>query len=331
MRNFAAHFLLWAVFLNGLFSEESACFLTNIQQITFPEMGFVKAGEAYFSPDDTHIIFQAVPEGKEHYQIYVMNREEGVPQMISTGRGNCTCGFFHPKGNQVIFASSHSDPTIAAQEDFVPNAKRDKYVWELTPYMNIYSANIDGSDLTPLTHGPAYHAECAFSPDGTKIVFASNQSGTMNLYVMDADGGSLRQITHTNYSYNGGPFFSPDGKQIVFRSDRELAGYLQIFTIAVDGTNEKQHTHNHSVNWAPFWHPDGKNIVFTKSVGSEHRYELFLLHVDTGQEVRLTDNPAFDGLPVFNNQGTKIMWTSKRGQDKTCQIFIADFNLENVN
>lgn len=94
----------------ALFSAEP--YLSNIHQLTFPEMGFEKAGEAYFSPDEKKIIFQAVPHGKQHYQMYVMELEEGVPRLVSTGKGACTCGFFRPDGEKILFASSHENPKI---------------------------------------------------------------------------------------------------------------------------------------------------------------------------------------------------------------------------
>ena len=89
-------------------------YLSNIQQVTFPDMGFERAGEAYFSPDSQTIAFQAVPHGKSHYQIYVMNLDERAPYMVSTGLGACTCAYFHPNGEKMIFASSHSDPALAS-------------------------------------------------------------------------------------------------------------------------------------------------------------------------------------------------------------------------
>jgi Tol biopolymer transport system component len=307
---------LLASLVGEAFSGETA-HLANIRQLTFSSMGFVRAGEAYFSPDDRSIIFQAVPDGKEHYQMFVMDIEEGIPRMVSTGKGACTCGFFHPCGDKIIFASSHESPLLS----------KGNYVWDLTPYMNIYEANPDGTALKALTHGEAYHAECAYSPDGSGIVFASNMDGTMNLYIMDADGSNTRQLTTTTHCYNGGPFFSADGKRVVFRADREKPHYLQIFTIATDGTDERQHTDNGAVNWAPYWHPDNTHIFYTKSVGQRHNYEIFMLNLETGKEQQITDNPTFDGLPVINRSGTKLMWTSKRGEDRSCQIFIADFTM----
>ncbi len=194
--------------------------------------------------------------------------------------------------------------------------------------MNIYEANLDGSDLVALTTGPAYHAECAYSPDGSRIVYASNQGGSMNIYTMKADGSDTRQITQTEDCYNGGPFFSPDGSQIIFRADREVPDYLQIYIINSDGTNERPLTFDLSVvNWAPYWHPQGKVIAFTTSLHGHLHYEIYLLNIETNLLYRLTHCPTFDGLPVFSSDGKKIMWTSKRGRDQTCQIFIADFYL----
>lgn len=196
--------------------------------------------------------------------------------------------------------------------------------------MNIYEANPDGTCLVALTHGPAYHAECAYSPDGLNIVYASNEDGSMNVYTMKADGSDRYQITHTSDCYNGGPFFSPDGKQIIFRADRERADYLQIYLIQTDGTNERQQTFNTAVNWAPYWHPNGNVIAFTTSLHGHRHYEIYLLNIETGISSRLTHSPTFDGLPVFSPDGSKLLWTSKRGPDHTSQIFIADFTMPSI-
>jgi TolB protein len=300
--------------------------LQNIQQLTTPSMGLEKAGEAYFSPDGQTIAFQAVPKGQEHYQIYTMKLRKGSPVMVSTGIGACTCAYFRPDGKKIIFASSHEDPDLMfPKEQNSQTTQTGNYKWDLTPYMNIYEANLDGTGLTALTSGPAYHAECAYSFDGSSIVYASNEDGSMNIYTMNADGTSKQQITNTDYCYNGGPFFSPDARQILFRADRERPDYLQIYVINSDGTNEQQLTHNSAVNWAPYWHPNGKVIAFTTSLHGHRHYEIYLLNIETGKQYRLTHCASFDGLPVFSPDGKKLMWTSKRGPDNTSQVFIADF------
>lgn len=296
-------------------------YLHNVEQLTFTSMGFEKAGEAYFSPDGNTIIFQAVPWGEKNYQIYCMHLKDRLPYMVSTGHGSCTCGFFKPDGSKIIFASSHNNPEPQEEKE-----ESSEYAWELTPYMNIYEANLDGSSLKALTQGPAYHAECAYSPNGDLIVYASNQEGSMNLYVMDSQGELVNQLTHNNHCYNGGPFFSPSGQEVVFRADRDIPNQLQLFIINADGSNERQLTNRNAVNWAPFFHPQGDLIAYTTSIHGHNRYEIYLMNIRTGQEVRLTDSPGFDGLPSFNQEGTKMLWTSKRAGGN-CQVFIADFSM----
>lgn len=302
--------------------------LQNIRQVTYPSMGFEKAGEGYFSPDGKQIIFQAVPTGEKNYQIYTMDLCESIPKMVSTGKGACTCANFHPNNQKIIFASSHEDPGLNNPDFYlsVPGYKREggNYAWDFTPYMNIYEANVDGSNLKALTSGYSYHAECAYSFDGSKIVFASNVDGSMNLYTMNSDGSDVFQVTHTTNCYNGGPFFSPDGSQIIYRADQEKPDYLQIFICNADGSGEKQMTLNNAVNWAPYWHPSGSFFCFTTSLHGHRHYEIYLMDI-SGSSKRLTHNDTFDGLGVFSPDGKKIMWTSKRGIDGTSQLFIADF------
>jgi TolB protein len=316
-------YCLYFISLHTFLEAYDEPYLANVYQLTFPSMGFEKAGEAYFSPDEQSIIFQAVPLGKEHYQMFVMKIDEGIPRLVSEGTGACTCGFFRPDGARILFASSHED--CKESKEAPSSTLSRQYKWDLTPYMNIYEADPDGTNRIKLTSGPAYHAECSYSPDGGEILYASNEDGAMNLYIMEADGTNVRQITFNDDCYNGGPFFSPDGKQILFRADREKPHFLQLYVIDCNGLNEKKLTSNGAVNWAPYWHPDGKVIAYTTSLHGHSRYELYLLNIETGVECRLTNHPSFDGLPVFNHDGSKLMWTSKRGSDGTCQIFLADF------
>ncbi len=310
--------------LTTLILQSEEIYISNVEQLTFSSMNFEKAGEAYFSPDGKSIIFQAVPKGEKNYQIYTMNLSSRIPLMVSTGKGACTCGFFKPDGTKILFASSHE-----ALEPIELKKPTDRYSWEFTPFMNLYEANIDGSHLTRLTSGSAYHAECAYSPDGTKIVYASNESGSMNLYVCDADGNNAHPITNTLHCYNGGPFFSPQGDWIVFRADREIKDNLQLYLIRPDGTEERQITFNSHVNWAPFWHPNGKLIAYTTSKHGHHAYQIYLIDIETLQEYRLTYTDTFEGLPSFSSDGNRILWTSKR-HGGSPQVFIADFKFQKL-
>src|SRR5689334_1328664 len=84
--------------------------LRNVKQLTHTG----KNGESYFSPDGKKIIFQSVRGANPYYQMYTMNADGSGERLVSTGRGKCTCGWFHPTQAKILFASTHLDPNAFA-------------------------------------------------------------------------------------------------------------------------------------------------------------------------------------------------------------------------
>jgi TolB protein len=315
-----------------------ALHLKNIRQVT---SGLAKAGEGYFSPDGRSIIFQAVPfvapsifhhvrPDEDGYQIYLGALDEDAPaKLVSTGKGRCTCSFFHPDGKSILFGSTHLSPATEAGLPKGPAYSRtERYRWEFPEAMDIFSADLDGGNVKRLTDSPGYDAEGSYSADGRRIVFTSFRDGDAEIYIMDADGKNPRRITHAK-GYDGGPFFSPDGARIIYRSDRLGNDLLQVYVNNTEGTAERALTKNEFVNWGPYWNPDGRHIIYATSKHGHSNYELYLMNVDTVAEERITYHEGFDGLPVFSPDAKKLMWTSSgRTSDRKSQLFIAEFNLE---
>src|ERR1041384_2684314 len=90
--------------------------LKNIKQLTFD---YVRAGEGYFSPDGTKIIFQAEEKdtGNPFSQISVRDLKTGKALRGGPANGRTTCGYFRPDGKKVIFASSHGDPDTKKHQE----------------------------------------------------------------------------------------------------------------------------------------------------------------------------------------------------------------------
>jgi len=312
--------------------------LSNVRQVT---SGFAKAGEGYFSPGGQYIIFQAVPylaptifhhpkPDEEGYQIFLGPLKEDTPaHMVSTGKGRCTCPYFHPDGKSILFASTHLHPSKDAEPPKGPSYSRtDRYRWEFPESMDIFAADLDGKNLKRLTDTSGYDAEGSYSSDGSRIVFTSFRDGDGEIYIMDADGKNPRRITHAK-GYDGGPFFSPDGKRIIYRSDRKGNDLLQIYINNTEGTAERALTSNDFVNWGPYWYPDNRHFIYATSKHGHSNYELYLMDVDNGSEARISFHEGFDGLPVFSPDGKRLMWTSSgRTADHKSQLFIADFTLD---
>lgn len=315
--------------------------LKNVRQVT---SGFVKAGEGYFSPDGTTIIYQAITEDYPFYQIYVQSLDGGAPRRVSTGRGRTTCSYFHPSGDRILFSSSHLDPNLEATEraererlaEEKRTGRRRRYQWDFDPHMDIFEATPDGRILRRLTSARGYDAEGAYSPDGNRIAFCSDRDGDPDIYLMRSDGSDLRQLTNEP-GYDGGPFISPDGNWIVYRTDRKRREYLQIHVMRIDGSDDQALTDNEGVNWGPYWHPTRPYLIWSAADHSDPtvrpNYDLWLMQYEIrdgrfspGRTSRITTHPAADVLPVFSPDGRKLMWTSTRTADHSSQLHLADFH-----
>ncbi len=283
--------------------------LANHVQLTFPDR-FVKAGEAYFSPDDARIIFQAIEvpdEGQDADEVYAMfvadlgRNSRGritslneIRRISPPGSAN-TCGWFHPVDpNIVIFATTIGPPTESKPPGFQRASGR--YRWMFPPEMRIVRCDLRVADGTAATLQPvvddrgAYVAECSLTRDGRHLLFCSLESNGGDLLTLDLTNGKLNRIVEAE-GYDGGPFFSPDEKRICYRSDRKGDHLLQLFVSDLafndDGTivgveREYQLTNDESVNWCPFWHPGGRYLVFSTSRMGHHNYEIFLIDADPG-------------------------------------------------
>ncbi len=63
---------------------------------------------------------------------------------------------------------------------------------------NVYTMKMDGTGLVQLTHetgGEINAGADSWSPDGTKIAYVSNKSGTYQIWTMNSDGSGAKQLT----------------------------------------------------------------------------------------------------------------------------------------
>ena len=92
--------------------------------------------------------------------------------------------------------SSRARPSPPAPKGPAYSRSGASYRWDFDPYMDIFKADPDGSNLVRLTDTPGYDAEGSYSPDGKQIVFTSFRDGDAEIYIMDADGKNVRADHH---------------------------------------------------------------------------------------------------------------------------------------
>jgi TolB protein len=299
--------------------------------------------EAYWDTSGSRIIFQSTrpPHGCD--QIFTMKADGAEQRLVSGGVGRTTCGFFFPDGRRIVYASTHAAGAACPP----PPDRSQGYVWPIYPSWDIYAADADGGNRVRLTDNDAYDAECAVSPDGSRIVFTSARDGDLDLHGMDADGRNVRRLTDEP-GYDGGAFYSWDGRSIVFRASRpegreELESYrallrrglvrpsrLDIYLMKADGTGLSRVTRLAGANFAPFLHPNGRQIIFSSNLHdpSGRSFALYLVNVDGSDLERVSFADGFASFPMFTRDGRRLVFCGNRGvgAPRDLDVFVADWN-----
>ncbi|MCB1202717.1 MAG: M20/M25/M40 family metallo-hydrolase [Verrucomicrobiae bacterium] len=330
-------------------AKAEAVLLSGTRQLTFEGL---RAGEGYFSADGTKLVFQSErEEGNPFYQIYLLDLETGDTERVSPGKGKTTCAWIHPDGKRVMFASTHENPEAEAQQNAEyaerESGKARKYSWDYDAEFEIYETVPGSGEFRNLTKTEGYDAEGAWSPDGKKLVFASNRQAydgsmseedqkafkldkkfPMEIYLADADGSNVERLT-TADGYDGGPFFNADGKEICWRRFDRKGLVAEIYAMNLEDRKERQLTRLGAMSWAPYFHPSGDYLIFATNKHGFDNFELYLVDAKGEKEpVRVTHTTGFDGLPVFSPDGKTLAWTSNRTPSKQSQIFLASWNHE---
>jgi Tol biopolymer transport system component len=152
----------------------------------------------------------------------------------------------------------------------------------------------------------------AWSPDGKRIVFASNRDGNNEIYVMNADGANQQRLTQAP-GRDAHPAWSPDGKKIAFQSPREGDGRdTNLYVMNADGSNQTKITNNHGFCGVPAWSPDGKRIVFQWRFagGGGERWHIFVINADGTGQTQLTNDAANNQVPNWSPDGKTIIFYS---------------------
>ena len=220
----------------------------------------------------------------------------GSPEPLSVGGDNACC------------------PAIARHGDrlaYVHRIERGS-VWRAATS----AASNESTRLSRFIHSSRGDISAEYSPDGQKIVFISERSGSAEVWVCDSDGSNPTQLTHFGGPLTGTPRWSPDGRRIAF--DSRPNGLSDIFVIDVDGGSPHAITTNPAEDSVPSWSRDGKWIYFASS--RTGRFQVWKASANGGAAVQMTEDGGFmpwesaDGKAVYycKNEGgslCKSIWT----------------------
>lgn len=208
---------LWAIY------PEYDIYIANkkgkiLRQLT-DEPGY--DAEATISPDGQKIVFTSTRSGD--LELYTMNIDGSDVKQITSDLGYDGGAFFSPDSKKLVFRASRP-----ATSDEIREYKDLLAQGLVAPTrMEIYTCNLDGSQMRQVTHLGKANWAPFYLPDNRRIIFSSNHHSErgfdFQLYVIHEDGTGLERVTTESY-FNAFPMFSPDGKKIVFSSNRNNGG-----------------------------------------------------------------------------------------------------------
>jgi Tol biopolymer transport system component/C-terminal processing protease CtpA/Prc len=197
---------------------------------------------------------------------------------------------------------------------------------------DLWSVPSAGGQAIQLTVHAAYDFMPVWSPDGSKIAFASDRYGRSDIFVMPATGGTATRLTF----HSAGDFpssFTPDGKDVLFSSGRldarEMVGYPrrgaqpELYSVALSGGMPRQVLTTPAIY--AVWDSAHQRLIYSdekaletdlrKHDNSSFARDVWIYDSQTGEHTRLTDFGADDRQPVWAPGEDAIFYLSERSGD----------------
>jgi dipeptidyl aminopeptidase/acylaminoacyl peptidase len=205
-----------------------------------------------------------------------------------------------------------SDPQLSPDENRVVYVRNSMDIMKDRRRSELWIVDVDGTDHRKLTDGTTNESSPCWSPDGSKLLYISEEEETTQLFLRWMDTGQTARLSQLTSSPNG-ISWSPDGRQIAFsmlvkQAAPELAklpkkpegaewadppilierliyrkdgtgdlphGFSHLFVLPAEGGTPRQLTSGsfHHRD-APVWTPDGKALIFSgnRNPDWEHEY-----------------------------------------------------------
>jgi len=207
----------------------------------------------------------------------------------------------------------------------------------------IYSMNIDGSNVRMVSNGEGRTTCSYFFKGGKKVLYSSTFGGKKEcppnpdfsqgyvwavypdyeIYTADRDGKNIKNLSNSP-GYDAESTISPDGKKIVFTSERD--GDLELYSMDANGKNIKRLTNEIGYDGGAFFSPDSKQIVYRgshpqtpaevkryKDLLAQHlivptTFEVWVMNADGSNKRQVTKLNAASFAPFFTPDGKRIIF-----------------------
>ena len=208
-----------------------------------------------WAADGQSLVFASNRNGA--FELWRMNVRSGALETLPSDTSQAANPAMAPDGSWLAFDNSHEN-------------------------INIQQAAIAATgrsiQMHPIVSSLGRNRGASLSPDGRRLLFVSDRSGSWQIWVSVPDGSAPRQLTHLKGSLAGGINWSPDNRHIVF--DTRPAGHSSIFQLDVDTGKSQILSRSSAEERTPSWAPDGRSIYFSSD--RDGSVSLYRMNKDSG-------------------------------------------------
>jgi TolB protein len=226
---------------------------------------------------------------------------------------------------QILDVKSGKIDTVLSTNEHLeaPNWHPDNYL-VVNSKGKIYRLDLRSKELTTINTGSAVYCnnDHGISPDKKWLVVSNHDPSDTSkkayksaLFVLPISGGEPRRVTPGVPSFWHG--WSPDGKTLAYCAERN--GNFDIYTIDVNGGQEKRLTETDGLDDGPDYSPDGKYIYFNSyRTGHMHIWRML---ADGSKPEQLTSDENSNWFPHPSPDNKKIIFIAYTSDEKQNHLF----------
>ncbi|MCU0447704.1 MAG: amidohydrolase family protein [Microscillaceae bacterium] len=186
---------------------------------------------------------------------------------------------------------------------------------------DLYTMPIAGGKATRLTKGLAYETHPRYSPDGKKILFISDKSGSENVWWIDLEKKDTMQITRDRDQNHTSAIWTPDGEYIIAARGRRSV-QLWMFHKNGGGGIQLVDKPDNMRAYDPAISADGRYVYYSRRFGAWNynaqlpQYQLGVYDRETGKNQMVASRYGSAFTPVLSKDGKWLVYGT-RYEDKT--------------
>jgi Tol biopolymer transport system component len=190
---------------------------------------------------------------------------------------------------------------------------------------HLYTMGIRGGAAKAITSGLSFDGQPRFSPDGKRLVYISDRSGSDNVWISKTDGSDAKALTSEVNAMFVSPVWTYDGRYILVSraKPRAYGEALELWLYDVNGgsgvpviqTKKDENGNSHgeeALGGVPS--PDGRYVYYeTKAAGfsDSSKWQIARRDLQNGEEETLTYDQGGAFRPLLSPDGTKLVYATR--------------------